>query len=473
MGLGYEYDTQVRTIGGRLRSFGTLDEPFAYAAFLLFGLCAALFWFRRSRLAVAFGATMALGLLTSQVRSAAIVSVALLGIWLAQKRLVVLAGFILAGAVITAATVSRRAARRNADRDEADVRVDLSDRQRANGSVADRLLRPRARCRSAKASASSARPRSGRSKVRRSGSRRNEIRLRSTPATSPPSPTSASPGSSWSSSSSDASRSWPSEAAREGKREGWFAIALLVTLSFDAVTRSSFTAFPTAFLGFLLVGLALAAARDEEPSRAAGMPAECRRSVALFGLVAAGSSGVSRYATSLTRALGEVAHEFPALDLRLLTTAAGAERIGPVQLDVHDIPAPTSRRARRPGTHPAGTGLGGVVTVRPPALLRRQRRGLHAVEAFRRDDPRCLCDARVQRRQAVLQATAVSMGAEAGSRDRRDLGVREERGNPALRRDAGTDHGDSVGPRLHARGERRTVAGTSAQTAPTSCTWGI
>ena len=63
-----------------------------------------------------------------------------------------------------------------------------------------------------------------------------------------------------------------------------------------------------------------------------------QRSVALFGLVAAGSSGVSRYATSLTRALGEVAHEFPALDLRLLTTSVGAERIGPVQLDVHAFP---------------------------------------------------------------------------------------------------------------------------------------
>lgn len=63
-----------------------------------------------------------------------------------------------------------------------------------------------------------------------------------------------------------------------------------------------------------------------------------QRSVALFGLVAAGSSGVSRYAASLTRALGEVAHEFPTLDLRLLTTTVGAERIGPVQLDVHAFP---------------------------------------------------------------------------------------------------------------------------------------
>ena len=63
-----------------------------------------------------------------------------------------------------------------------------------------------------------------------------------------------------------------------------------------------------------------------------------RRSVALVGLVAAGSSGVPRYAAALTRALGEVADEFPNLELRLLTTAAGKERIGPLRMDVQAVP---------------------------------------------------------------------------------------------------------------------------------------
>ena len=31
--FGYSYDGAIRTIDGRLRSFGTMDEPFAYAAF--------------------------------------------------------------------------------------------------------------------------------------------------------------------------------------------------------------------------------------------------------------------------------------------------------------------------------------------------------------------------------------------------------------------------------------------------------
>jgi glycosyltransferase involved in cell wall biosynthesis len=63
-----------------------------------------------------------------------------------------------------------------------------------------------------------------------------------------------------------------------------------------------------------------------------------QRSVALVGLVAAGYSGVSRYATALTRGLGAVASEYPDLRLRLLTTRAGAERVGPVDMDVDALP---------------------------------------------------------------------------------------------------------------------------------------
>ena len=58
------------------------------------------------------------------------------------------------------------------------------------------------------------------------------------------------------------------------------------------------------------------------------------RSVALIGLVAAGTSGVARYTVALTRALGSVAEDFPGLHLRLLTTTSGAERVGEVGLQV-------------------------------------------------------------------------------------------------------------------------------------------
>ena len=51
--------------------------------------------------------------------------------------------------------------------------------------------------------------------------------------------------------------------ARQRSDAGWVALGLLTTLLLDALARSSFTGFPTAFLGLLLVGVALAAVRAE------------------------------------------------------------------------------------------------------------------------------------------------------------------------------------------------------------------
>ena len=61
------------------------------------------------------------------------------------------------------------------------------------------------------------------------------------------------------------------------------------------------------------------------------------RSVALIGLVAAGSSGVARYTVALARALGSVAEDYPGLHLRLLTTTTGAERVGEIGLQVDTL----------------------------------------------------------------------------------------------------------------------------------------
>src|SRR6266480_1891801 len=44
---GYSFGRQVRTASDHLRSFGTFDDPFAYAAFLLFGIGVLMFWLRR------------------------------------------------------------------------------------------------------------------------------------------------------------------------------------------------------------------------------------------------------------------------------------------------------------------------------------------------------------------------------------------------------------------------------------------
>jgi glycosyltransferase involved in cell wall biosynthesis len=59
--------------------------------------------------------------------------------------------------------------------------------------------------------------------------------------------------------------------------------------------------------------------------------------VSLAGLLAGGGSGVSRYTVALTRALDEVAPEFPELQLSLVTTAAGAARIAPSNIGVREF----------------------------------------------------------------------------------------------------------------------------------------
>jgi uncharacterized membrane protein YhaH (DUF805 family) len=65
------------------------------------------------------------------------------------------------------------------------------------------------------------------------------------------------------------------KAARERINAGWIALALLVAMLIDALTRASFNGFPTAFVGMLVTGVALAAAgeaRRERAGRGDGSP---------------------------------------------------------------------------------------------------------------------------------------------------------------------------------------------------------
>lgn len=68
--------------------------------------------------------------------------------------------------------------------------------------------------------------------------------------------------------------------------------------------------------------------------------------VDLVALIAAGHSGLSRYTVGLTRALDEVAGEFPALRLSVLTTRGGADALGLRRLPVRAI-GPRSRHLDR------------------------------------------------------------------------------------------------------------------------------
>jgi hypothetical protein len=53
---------------------------------------------------------------------------------------------------------------------------------------------------------------------------------------------------------------------RGPSRSGWLVIGWVAVLALDAVTRASFTGFPTAFLGMLFIGVGIAA--SAEPSAA-------------------------------------------------------------------------------------------------------------------------------------------------------------------------------------------------------------
>jgi hypothetical protein len=102
VGLGYHYGVQVRTIGGHLRSFGTLDEAFDYAAFLCLVLVAAFFGMRRGPLKTICVTLIGIGLALAYVRSSLLIVVALLALWLLRQGRATL-GFILLAVSVAAA----------------------------------------------------------------------------------------------------------------------------------------------------------------------------------------------------------------------------------------------------------------------------------------------------------------------------------------------------------------------------------
>jgi hypothetical protein len=100
--LGCSYQAQVRTINGRLRSFGTFDQPFDYATVLAFGLAGVLLWARRGLATTAAGLVIVAGLTVSFVRGAALSVLALVALLLARKGYVATAVFVLAAMAASA-----------------------------------------------------------------------------------------------------------------------------------------------------------------------------------------------------------------------------------------------------------------------------------------------------------------------------------------------------------------------------------
>jgi uncharacterized membrane protein YhaH (DUF805 family) len=291
--LGYVYGEQVRQVGSMLRSFGTLDDPFNYAAFLYVALASAFWVLRRGWLLWVVEAVLLLGLLVSFVRTAALILLGFVTLAAIHRRLTYPALCLIAAtAVIAGLTLSKSTGvqtealtvfYRNGGSAVINRAVNVPSNVLLNGRV------------SAWTAAVGNRPVDwifGRG-VGQVGT----IAQRAAGSTTSSSTTTSNAGTSAGSATTAVDSGYLATVAdvgiigllvelalfarifvlgarrvRAGSVEGWIPLSILLALMLDALTRASFTGFPTAFLGFFIVGIALAAldapqTESEERSR--------------------------------------------------------------------------------------------------------------------------------------------------------------------------------------------------------------
>lgn len=266
-GLGYEYDQQLRAIGPYLRSFGTLDDAFAYAAFLFLALVTAVFWMRGGAVVWACRLLIGVGIAVSFVQTAAVVGFALVALLLVRAGRTA-AGVMLLAAALAAAIVLTIAAAPATE--SKTVRAGPSTYITLNGRTTlwanvfdDKRHIPIGR---------------GVGDVGRASLRAafGVTEVSGSPGESAEGKISVDSG--YLGAVADvglaglamlllllgragtlAGRATNGSAAAVG----WVCLGYLTVLSLDALTRDSFTGFPNAYLGFLLVGLTLGVMRDE------------------------------------------------------------------------------------------------------------------------------------------------------------------------------------------------------------------
>src|SRR5919197_3874187 len=276
IGYGYPFSSQVRSYNGHLRSFGTFDDPFAYAAFLLFAIAILLFWTRRSALALACGGLLLCGLAVSFVRTAALIMVALGGLWLARKGFAVSSVLVLAAAIASsgAILITGAGATETTSYQAGSTSLTLNGRTSAwRTALGPPSGWPFGR---------------GVGEVGTAAYRRS-YKLVAGP-TSKAGASARAVDSGYLATIADVGlvglavlmglfarlTKLGRAGIRRGHKASWLAAAMLVVLMLDAVTRSSFTGFPTAFLGLFVVGVALAASAEADRAAAAAAPREVR-----------------------------------------------------------------------------------------------------------------------------------------------------------------------------------------------------
>jgi hypothetical protein len=271
--LGYSYTLQVRSIDNRLRSFGTMDESFVYAAFLLLALVALLFWFRRGILIAIVGTLIVVGLAFAQVRTSLVIAIALIGLWLARSHRPTVAAFLLLVAVTGAAAILVWSSGGTETRT---VRAGPSLFLTINGRTDGwKVVLDDPRTWAVGKGVGEIGVAAERATYSVSRRERDEERVASAV------------DSGYFALIADigfiglvaflalASRLFllAKRAIDRGSRYGWVTVGLLTVLLLDAVTRDSFTGFPSAFLGMLLVGLTVAAADEEHEAATAAAQA--------------------------------------------------------------------------------------------------------------------------------------------------------------------------------------------------------
>jgi len=271
VGMGYSFTTQVRSYNSHLRSFGTFDDPFAYAAFLLFAIAILLFWTRRSVLAAGCGFVLFAGLAVSFVRTAALITVALAGLWLARKGFASSSVLVMAAAIASsgAILITGAGATQTTSYQAGSTSLTLNGRTSAwRTALGPPSGWPFGR---------------GVGKVGTAAFRSNYKLVASATATNA---NAKAVDSGYLATIADVGLvglavlvglivrlvKLGRAGIRRGHKSSWLAVALLVVLLLDAVTRSSFTGFPTAFLGLFLVGTALAASAEADRAAAAAAP---------------------------------------------------------------------------------------------------------------------------------------------------------------------------------------------------------
>ena len=293
--IGYAYTTQVREISGHLRSFGTLDDPFAYAALLYFSVAAVFFWLRRGTVTWAVGTLIMFGLAASFVRTAVPVVIAFVGLVLVRRGKPVPAMAFAAATVVIAGLTIGGASGTQVQQ----VSIYFSN----GGSVTVQSVVPRrgSLLLNGRVSAwtaavgtnpvdwafgrgvgtvGTAAERAGQGLIGAAGAT-------STAGSSPAIANQHAVDSGYFATVADVGIiglivqlallwrliSLGVTAARRQETAGWVALALLTAMLIDAATRASFNGFPTAFAGMLITGLALAAAAQTD---AESLPLELR-----------------------------------------------------------------------------------------------------------------------------------------------------------------------------------------------------